>query len=143
MFTLLVISFAILTAFLARYAFIVLTLPTVFLLSFVIGIDPDGNDVKRPRLLVPVTIVSNIYFSYILTAWASFCVYYTKVVIANTETEWAWLYYIIGFAVCLWPLLRPEYEDFAVFVVFPSYIVFALWPVSMVFLHWWWLKYLP
>lgn len=139
----------ILVAWLAKYAIALLTAPVGFLFVFVVGLDDQyPTQLRRPRLLVPMTIIANLYNSYIMTAWAAFCVYFTMLYIQNNDISHAWVYYILGFMACggtLSQMARGEAPDafatnLAVIVAPVAFVVFAIWPSGIYYLHWWWLS---
>lgn len=138
----------ILVSWLAKYVIALLTAPVGFLFIFVLGQNeqyPDGF--RRPNLLIPATIISNLYNSYVMTAWAAFCVYFTMLYIHNNDISHAWIYYILGFMACggtLVQMARGEAPDafatnLAIIVAPVAFIIFAIWPVGIYYLHWWWL----
>ena len=138
----------ILVGWLAKYVIALLTAPVGFLLIFAVGIDEEHPvGFRRPHLFIPMTIIANLYNSYVMTAWAAFCVYFTMLYIQNNDISHAWIYYILGFMACggtLSQMARNEdpnafATNLAIIVAPISFIIFAIWPVGIYYLHWWWL----
>lgn len=139
------ILIAVIAGFIVRYIIILLTLPLTGLMYLVIG--PEDKEMKRPKLFWPIAIFNNTYNSYVMTAWAGTCIYFTKQFIASGGVDFPFIYYIIGFLACLGPIAsmaaKEHGESFAtnlaVTVAPISYVVFAIWPMGIYYLHWWWL----
>jgi len=141
---------ALIAGFAVRYIIMILTAPVGFAMMALIGPEAGLEEPKRPYLIVPCAIVANTYNVFVLSAWAAFVAYYTKVFIAHPETEYSWLYYGLGFITCYGPIasMAAGEDEGSLATVIGLiatpllYLLFVIWPTLISPIHWWWLQYL-
>lgn len=133
-----------------RYIISILTFPIGLLFVAMMRLDVITGEPRHPSLVLPATMLVNLYYSYIMNAWAAWSAIYVIYFIESPRIDWSWPYYFLGFFVCVGPIASMaahEREDstatnLAVVVAFISYIIFAIWPQYAVWMHGWWLQYL-
>lgn len=133
--------------FVIRYLY----LPADALAGAVLGTDSVSGKPKRVILYIPVFLLVNSYRLYLATAWAALCVFGVNLMIANPNVTIPVFYRALGLCVCLVPLImwaRDTYRKkgkyslpglLIILAMVLSYVAFAMKPMAIYYIHWWWL----
>jgi len=117
----------------------------------VFGSDEVSIKPRRIYLYIPVFLIVNFYQLYLATAWAALCVFGTNLMIASPQASNPWIYYGLGIGACLVPLImwargifrkKSKFPLVAVLIILAtalSYVAFAMKPMGIYYIHWWWL----
>lgn len=102
----------ILVGWLAKYVIALLTAPVGFLLIFAVGIDEEHPvGFRRPHLFIPMTIIANLYNSYVMTAWAAFvctllCFTFKITILVTHGFITSWALWLVGGRYHKWHVMR-------------------------------------
>ena len=133
--------------FVIRYLY----LPADAIAGAVLGTDSVSGKPKRVYLYIPVFLLVNLYQLYLATAWAALCVFGANLMIANPGVSNPWIYHALGLGACLVPLIMwarntfrksGKYSLTVVLIILAtalSYVTFAMKPMGIYYIHWWWL----
>ena len=133
--------------FVLRYLY----LPADLFARAVFGSDNVSIRPKRIYLYIPVFLIVNCYQLYLATAWAALCVFGVNLMIANPNVTNPLFYRALGLGVCLVPFIVWARDTFQkkgkfslptvliILAMVLSYVAFAMKPMGIYYMHWWWL----